>query len=454
MDYQSALDYVLGFADYERLPRSAVVFDLRRIEALLQRLGNPHQQPSSVHIAGTKGKGSTAAMIASVLTRAGYHTGLYTSPHLNTLRERMQIDGKPISEEEFAQLTAQLKPEIEAINLIGEFGQLTTFEILTALAMVYFKEKAVDFQVLEAGLGGRLDATNVVEPKVSVITSISYDHTDVLGNTLTEIAREKAGIIKPKSIVVSSPQHPEAMAMIERVCYEKEARLIRVGQEVTWQEKDFCLFGANSKNKLSTRSAILVNGRLNSYQINIPLLGEHQMENAATALAVLEVLIESGVRISPNSIIDGMAQVHWPGRLQILSTEPLFIVDGAHNADSARRLREAIRKYFQFEHLILIIGSSDDKDIAGIIGELASIVDGVIVTQSRHPRATPASKLIAEFSHWGVHPRVAEDMSSAITMAQGSAGSKDLICVTGSIFIVAEAIEYLEKLPAERYPKP
>jgi dihydrofolate synthase/folylpolyglutamate synthase len=448
MDYQSALDYVLGFADYERLPRSAIVFDLRRIEALLQRLGNPHQLPNSIHIAGTKGKGSTAAMIASVLSRAGYHTGLYTSPHIHTLRERIQIDGKLISEAEFAQFTAQLKPEIEAVNLDGEFGQLTTFEILTALAMAYFKENGVDFQVLETGLGGRLDATNVVEPRVSVITSISYDHTDVLGNTLSKIAKEKAGIIKPKGIVVSSPQHPEAMAVIERIAQEKEAKLIKVGQEVTWQEEGFYF-----RNKLEACSTALVKGRLGDYQLGIPLLGEHQLENAATASAALEVLIEAGVRILPDNIIEGMAQVHWPGRLQILATEPTFIVDGAHNTDSARRLREAIKKYFQFGRLILIIGSSNDKDTTGIIRELVPLTDTVIATQTHHPRAVQIPRLVAEFSRWGILAQTAQDVASAVTMAQALAETQDLICATGSLFFVAEVIEHLEKLPHEKYPK-
>ena len=239
VDYQAALDYILSFADYERMPRSALVFDLRRMELLLERLGNPQEAARSIHVAGTKGKGSTVAMIASILTCAGYRTGLYASPHLLSFTERIQVDGKPIAEDAFARLVELIKPEVEAVNEFGAFGELTTFEILTALAFAYFKEREADYQVLEVGLGGRLDATNVVKPEVCVITSVSFDHVDVLGDTLSQIATEKAGIIKPGSIVLCSPQSPEAMEVVERVCRERGVRLVRVGSDVTWQQKVF-----------------------------------------------------------------------------------------------------------------------------------------------------------------------------------------------------------------------
>jgi len=239
MNFPAAVDYILSFADYERLPRSALVFDLRRVEQLLERLGNPQNAARSVHIAGTKGKGSTAAMIASILTRSGYRVGLYTSPHLLSITERLQVDGKPIAEDTFARLVDMLKPEVEAVNQLGTYGELTTFELLTALAFIYFREMGVHYQVLETGLGGRLDATNVITPEVCVITSISYDHMDVLGDTLTKIATEKAGIIKPGSTMVCSPQFPEAMAVIERTCRERGVKLIKAGSDVTWERKSF-----------------------------------------------------------------------------------------------------------------------------------------------------------------------------------------------------------------------
>lgn len=434
-DFKAALDYVLGFADYERTSRSAVVFDLARIEALLKRLGNPHLAAKSVHITGTKGKGSTSAMIASVLSCSGYSTGLYTSPHLLTIRERIQIDGNPITEKEFARLVKNLKPEIEELNRSGGLGELTTYEILTAMTFVYFKEKRVDFQVMEVGLGGRLDATNVVKPEVCVITSISFDHMEVLGNTLAKIAAEKAGIIKPGITVVSAPQNPEALAVIEKVSREKGARLVKVGTEVTWQRTGFNLSGQSFKLK----------GLKGEYDLTIPLLGEHQLENAAIAVAALESLTDTEAKVSPDSMANGLAQVYWPGRLHILRRDPLLIVDGAHNADSAMKLGKALKQYFTFDRAILIAGVSGDKEIAGIVAELSSISSTVIVTAANHPRALAPSRLAAEFSRRGIEPRITGSVKSAVDLALSQAKPGDLICATGSLFVVSEVMEYLKK---------
>ena len=437
MDYQAALDYILNFADYERLSRSAVVFDLRRMDMLLEKLGSPQDAAESIHIAGTKGKGSTAAMIASVLTKAGYRTGLFTSPHLISFTERMQVDGSPIAEDAFARLTEVLKPEVEAVNRHGAFGELTTFELLTALAFIYFRENSVDYQVLETGLGGRLDATNVVKkPEVCVLTSISFDHMDVLGDTLSKIATEKAGIVKSGSVVVCAPQFPEAMAVIEKTCQERGARLVRVGGDVTWESEDFSPEGQSFE----------LTGMLRKYSLSIPLLGEHQLENAATAVAAIELLTGRGAKVSPQDIADGLSEVRWPGRLQILRREPWVIVDAAHNAYSVRRLREALGQYFTFERVILIIGASSDKDVTGIVAELASLPGEIIVTGSRHPRAVEPTVLAGEFSRQGITPEVAEDVASAMRLALGKATPEDCICATGSVFVIAEAVEYMAQL--------
>ena len=431
MDYQAALDYILSFADYERLSRSALVFDLRRMEMLLERLGSPQDAARSIHVAGTKGKGSTAAMIASILTRAGYRTGLYTSPHLLSFTERIQVDGNPVAEDAFGRLTEALKPEVEAVNRFGTFGELTTFELLTALAFTYFRETGVDYQVLETGLGGRLDATNMVKPEVCVITSISFDHMDVLGDTLTQIATEKAGIIKAGSVVVCSPQFPEAMAVIEKTCQERGARLVRVGSDVTWHRKSFSSEGQSFE----------MTGIKRKYHLNIPLLGEHQLENASTAVAVVEVLADLGAKVSLESIAEGLAQVHWPGRLQILRRKPRVIIDAAHNAYSARRLKEALEQYFTFDRVILILGASSDKDVAGMVAELAPLTSEVIVTGSHHPRAVEPAVLASEFSKWGVTPVVAESVASAVALALTRATPDDLVCATGSVFVIAEVME-------------
>ncbi|MBI3931333.1 MAG: bifunctional folylpolyglutamate synthase/dihydrofolate synthase [Chloroflexi bacterium] len=431
--YQQALDYIYSFIDYERepRPRDAVHYDLRRMAELLARLGSPHLKARTVHIAGSKGKGSVAAMIASALITSGYRTGLNTSPHLHVFNERIRVDGQLIPDEELVALVDKLKPEVEAVNEKATYGRLTTFELITALAFAYFKLKKVDFQVIEVGLGGRLDATNVVLPEVCVITSISLDHTEVLGNTLAEIATEKAGIIKDKSVVVTSPQADEVARVIKEACLSSQAKLVSVGSDVTWQ-------GLGSD---SSRQSLRVKGRLASYELSIPLLGQHQLENAATAVAALEVLAEKGFHISADSITNGLAQVSWPGRLQVLNRRPLVVVDGAHNPYSAGKLREALEQYFDFEGAILIIGVSSDKNIAGIVSELVPLFDKVIATHSIHPRAMPTAVVAAELGRHGVAARETEDIAVALPLALSLAGEQDLICVTGSLFVVAGAIE-------------
>jgi dihydrofolate synthase/folylpolyglutamate synthase len=435
MDFPAAVEYILSFADYERMPRSAVVFDLRRMEQLLDRLENPQNAAKSVHVAGTKGKGSTAAMTASILVQSGYRAGLYTSPHLLSIRERIQVDGRQISEDEFARLAESIKPEVEAVNTAGDFGELTTFEILTALAFAHFREKTVDYQVLETGLGGRLDATNVIKPEVCVITSISYDHTDVLGDTLSQIAGEKAGIIKPESIVITAPQSPEATKVLEEACRQREVKLVRVGRDVIWQRKSYGPEGQSFE----------VRGVRGEYHLKMPLVGEHQMENAATAVAVAEALAERGATITAEDIDRGIANVNWPGRLQILRRKPWVIVDGAHNGDSIRKLVQALRQYFTFEKAIVIFGASSDKNVAEMVAELASFPERVIISQSQHPRAVAAKRLAAEFASKDIASETAENVASAIERALSIAGPSDLVCATGSLFLVAEVMEYMLK---------
>ena len=438
MDYQQALDYIDSYTDYEKtpMPHAAANYDLRRVDELLARLGNPHLKARSVHIAGTKGKGSVAAMVASVLTVSGYTTGLYTSPHLHTLRERIRVNDKLISEDELVALVEKLKPEVEAVNQKATYGRLTTFELLTALGFAYFSSKGADFQVLEVGLGGTFDATNVINPEVCIITSISFDHMEVLGHTLTEIATEKAGIIKPGSIVVTSPQADEVDRVIKDTCLNRGAELVRVGSDVTWQSLGFNV----------NRQLLQVKGKLGSYELTTPLLGHYQLDNVATAVAALEVLAGNGFNISRDSIISGLTRVSWPGRFQILSHHPLVVVDGAHNPDSAHKLKQSLEQYFHPDRAIFIIGVSSDKDVAGVASELASLFDRVIVTRSRHPRAMAPAPIVAEFTRHGVETQAVDDVPAALSLALTLAGDRDLICVAGSLFIVAEAIEAANRL--------
>ncbi len=439
MNYRSALDYVLSFSDYERHPGAGYAerWDLRRMEELLERLGTPHLRRQTVHIAGSKGKGSTAAMIAAGTEAAGFKAGLYTSPHLHTMRERIKVSDRLITEDEFAQTVSRIKAAITEQNE-GRYGELSTFEILTALAFSYFEQKGCDFQVLETGLGGRLDATNVVpHPDVCVLTSISLDHTAVLGDTLAQIAAEKAGIIKRGTIVISAPQSSEAEAVIRSIAEEKGARLIVVGQEVTWHKTDAGL----------SNQSLTVKGIQGEYALRIPLLGEHQLENAATAVGALEAL-----GVGSEAIRQGLHKVDWPGRMQILSERPLLIADGAHNGDSAAKLVRSIKEYFTCEKSILILGTSADKNSAAIIAELAPFFDMVITTTSEHPRATDAKKLASQFRGVGTEAVITETVSQALEEARNRASSQDLICATGSLFLVAEVIEKVKGITGERYP--
>jgi dihydrofolate synthase/folylpolyglutamate synthase len=464
MNYEQALDYIFSYTDYEKVPMPHALgsYDLRRVEELLSRLGNPHLKARSVHIAGTNGKGSTAAMIASVLTCAGYDTGLYTSPHLSTIRERFRVNGRLITEVEFTDIVAKLKPEVGIVNQKATYGELTTFELLTALAFAYFSMKAVDFQVIEVGLGGKFDATNVIQPAVCVITAIGLDHTQVLGSSLAEIATEKAGIIKVGSTVVCSPQTEEVALVIEEVCRQRDARLIMVGRDVTWRSlgtngdrqllevsgiksKHGTRSDSGLRSKHETRSKIGMqneHGTRSLYKISIPLLGKHQMENAATAVAALEVLALKGFKIS-DSITDGLAQVSWPGRFQVLSRSPLLVVDGAHNPDAARKLKQSLAEYFSFRRAILIMGASEDKDVSGVVSELMPFFSEVIVTQSKHPRAMAVDQLQAVFKGYGVETQLAATVPEALSLALSRGEAQNLICVAGSLFVVAEAIEWV-----------
>lgn len=438
MNYQQAIDYINSYTDYEKIgmPHDPAFYDLRRVDELLSLLGDPHKQAVSVHITGTNGKGSVAVMVAAALTASGYSTGLYTSPHLHSWRERIRVDGELISESGLAQLVTDLKPHVEAVNEKATYGQLTTFEFLTAMAFAYFGKKGVKFQVLEVGMGGKFDATSVITPLVAIITTIGLDHTDVLGSTVAEIAAEKCGIIKPGSIVVISPQPPEAAEVIKQVCAERGARLITVGEDVSWRSLGSDLDGQRLR----------IEGRRGGYELSIPILGEHQLVNAATAVAALEVLADKGFDIPAKSIAKGFAQVDWPGRFQVLRRNPPVVVDGAHNIDAARSLKKALRQYFDFERGILVMGASDDKNIAGVVAELVPIFDRVIVTRSRHPRAMAPAPLAAEFTRHGLKALIAEDVPSALSQALAMAGEKELVCLAGSLFIVGEAMEAAAKL--------
>lgn len=450
MTCADALQFLDSFINYERVSPQIDegTFRLERVIWLLKQLGDPYQKFSSIHIAGTKGKGSTAAMVAGILNAAGFRTGLYTSPHLVDLRERIQISGTQIPEVRLAQLVEMIRPLAERYQTEkeSEWGVLTWFEVFTTLAFLFFAGERVDFAVLETGLGGRFDATNVVQPKVCGITSISLDHTAILGGDLASIAREKAGIIKEGVSVVSSPQLPQVMEVLQKIAIEKKAPFYEVGNQIR-------LEGKIQRDRQRRKQSFQAIGRLGSYgPLTISLLGDYQVSNALTAIGIVECLKEknrgqppiSGDSIPAQAIADGLARAQWPGRLQVLRERPLVVVDGAQNKASAAALAQALPEWFQYDRLLLIIGISKDKDQQGILSELSRIAHQVIVTRADHPRATSVDhlasmvdpkKLIGKFSH----------ADQALQKAQRMVSSGDLILVTGSLFLVGEAIQAMQK---------
>ena len=430
--YQETLNYLYRFVDYS-LTRSFQFtpdkFDLGRMVAFMEHLGHPDQAYPILHVAGTKGKGSVAAMCASALRAAGYKVGVYTSPHLHDYAERIQIDGQPIAHAEMVALVEEIKPALD-----GAFSHLTTFEISTALAFLYFARRGATAVVAEVGLGGRLDATNVVMPKVCVITSLSYDHMNVLGNTLAEIAGEKAGIIKPGVPVVLAPQKDEARLVVERVAAERAAPLIQVGLDYRFDRLASSLDGQTVTVWKEGQADQLL-------RLFIPLLGSHQVENAATAFAALATWRENGMPLSDAAILDGFARVTWPGRFEILRRSPPVVVDSAHNRDSAARLHQALLEYFPELPIVLIFGASEDKDVAGMFDELITPqrppIRQVIATRSYHPRAMEPEQLVELAQQRGAPAKVVGAVEDALEEAVRLAGSDALVLAAGSIFIAA-----------------
>jgi dihydrofolate synthase/folylpolyglutamate synthase len=380
-------------------------------------------------------------MIASIAQDSGLKAGLYTSPHLCSIRERIRVDADMISEAAFATLVSELMPHIEAAGMAGVRRYRTFFEILTAMALVHFQRSAVDLAVLEVGLGGRLDATNVATPLVSVITSISLDHTEVLGDTVPKIAREKAGIIKPCGLAVVAPQRQEALTVIREVCAAQQARLHDVAAEWCWQPLEYSWEG----------SVFDLQGGVRSYPaLEIPLAGPHQLVNATTAIATAEQLQGHGLPISVDGIRQGVKQVRWEGRLETVSRQPWIVLDGAHNRDSARCLREALKTCFQYRRLILVLGISGNKNLEGIIEELAPMATMTVATRALVPRAASPQRVATLAAKWCDQVIAEEDPERALVQALAETQPDDLLLVTGSLYLVGDAKRLLPDLLVAR----
>ena len=427
--YNQALDYLYSFVDYSLKHISELAkaeFNLDRMFGLMEELGNPQQKYPIIHVAGTKGKGSVASLCASALKAGGYKTGLYTSPHLWDYTERVQINGEPISHKQLIELVEEIKPAVAKIP------KLTTFEITTALGLLAFAKNNVNAAVIEVGLGGRLDATNIVTPNVSVITSLSYDHMAVLGNTLAEIAGEKAGIIKDGIPVVSAPQADEALAVLELVARAMNSQLILVGKDVKFERLKSSLNGQSIR--LSSFYFPLSN-QDKTLDITIPLLGIHQIENAAIAYTALKA---SGIPISDEAIQRGFAEVKWPARFEILRREPPIVIDSAHNRDSARRLRETLDEYFPEIPVILIFCALEDKDIDGMLEELKPRLERVVATRADHPRAPSAEWIAEQVKEAGIPVEAVSPVASALERALELAGDRKLVVSAGSVAFAGE----------------
>ena len=434
--YRQALDYILSFADFERTGRFADRPDLAPVLSLLACLGDPHLGRTTVHIAGSKGKGSVAAMVESILRHAGMRTGLFTSPHLHSFCERIRIDGQPVGEEEFARLVEAVKPAAEAVAAASPQRQLVTFDLLTAMAFLAFRQWQVQVQIVEVGLGGRLDSTNVFpEKEACIITPISLEHTAILGDSVDKIAREKAAIIRGGSAVIMAPQaYGEAEAEIRRAAAQAGSKVVEVARAYAWERLDHDL-GGQTFRLAGPGGARLPDGQVR--QLWLPLLGGHQLANAATAVACIEALGAFGLAIAEDAIGQGLAAVRWPGRLEVLSRRPLIVADGAHNRDSARHLRQSLVDYFACRRATFIVGTLKDKDIEGMAAELAPLAGAVIASGFDHPRAMAATEVAAAFARAGVPVQVRENLAQALQEAVAPGGPESLICIAGAVAFAA-----------------
>jgi dihydrofolate synthase/folylpolyglutamate synthase len=420
-----ALEWLCSFDKY------GWIFGLERITFLLEQLGNPHRELKVIHVTGTNGKGSVCKCISSILQKAGYTVGLYLSPHIERFSERIVINDEEIPAEDLAMLVAQVRPLVEEMK--QNDNTPTFFEIVTSLAFLYFKDRTVDYAVVEVGLGGRFDATNMVTPLVSVITNISLEHTDILGKDITSIALEKSGIIKDHIPVITAATQ-DARETIEHVAKQRNAPLTGIDHTM-WKRISF----------KQGCQVFVIHGSFKDYTVKTSLLGKHQGENIAVAITAIEQVQMNGVYISDNDILDGVADVTYPGRMEIVSEKPFILLDGAHNPDGMNMLIKTIREDFSFHRLIVILGVLKEKDIKTMGSAIAPLSDVIIVTKSTNPRASDplVLKQIIESVDPNKKIYVETSIPEAIEHAKRLAKQKDMICVSGSLFTVGEARSYL-----------
>jgi dihydrofolate synthase/folylpolyglutamate synthase len=452
--YKNAVEsmYALG---HELAQTPSHKFDLAHMRVLLAALGNPERRFPSVLIAGTNGKGSTAATLASILRASGLRTGLYTSPHLVRINERIRINGEEIADDRFGLLHDVVERTAERLIEDGKLPwHPSFFEMLTAIAFEHLATSKVDIAVLEVGMGGRLDATNVVEPRVSVITDISLDHQKFLGNTVTEIAREKVGIIRPGGVVVTLPQHPEANDVIGHAILDADARGVSAVQYVppvspgaaTHYKKRFTAEGTDTTEAAGPESEYLLEVMGREILVETPLVGRHQLRNVALAVAAAEELSKQGYPVTAESIERGIRETHWPGRFQVIPATtgwPEIVLDVAHNPAGAWALRSALSSRYENRQMIFVFGAMRDKAIAEISEILFPLTERVIATSADNPRSATPEEIRNAASRSNTEIEAAPDVTSALERARAMAGRYAIVVVTGSIYVIGEAMRTL-----------
>ncbi len=425
--YEETIDWLFNLHRFGSKP------GLKVIRHLLTLMGNPHENFKSIHITGTNGKGSTTAMISSILMEAGYKTGMFTSPHLTNFSERIQINGEEIQKKDVLRILHVIRPIAENMSTSEEPGirHPTFFEVITALCFKYFSEKNVDIAVLEVGMGGKLDATNVVHSLVSVITNVSLEHTQVLGDTVLEIAEKKAGIIKPHSIVITATENDDVYELFKQRSILSNSEIFRVGKNIHYKKTESSL--ENQKFSLK--------GIVNEYpKLEIPLLGEFQIINAATAVGAVEALTYHNIEIPFNSIIHGLKNVKWPARLEIMQQKPLVLIDAAKDVEAIKAVKNSILSDFKYDKLISVVSISSDKKISQMLEHLGDVTDFFIFTTHKvQGRAANPNTLGKEIERWKKPYEVIPDIEEAIKKALKSATEDDLILIIGSVFLVGEA---------------
>lgn len=441
--YEDAMAYLYAMTDYEKqrmIRYNVITFDLTRMYEMLAALGNPHQKVKCVHVAGTKGKGSTSTMIARMLEANGYSVGLYTSPHITSVHERIEVNSACITNDEIVELINIVRPVVDKITQNGR--KPTFFEMLTTMAFVHFANRNTDFAVLETGMGGRLDSTNVVTPEVSVITSISIDHQRQLGKTVDLIAAEKAGIIKKGVPVVTVTQQPQALDVIKNRAAALGCQINIVGEDIDFS----CRFEASREDGPHTRICVLTPTSKFEH-LKVPLPGEHQALNCGLALAAMDCLKKIGHAIDDEKSVAGLGMVKMPGRLQVVYNNPRVVVDMAHNAASIKALIQTIGQHIPYDSMVMIFGCNADKDITGMLDELQYGADKVIFTRSSSPRAVRPDELAEIYTEQSNRMcQTALSLGDALKIAGSAVTREDVICITGSVYLVGDAIKRFNRI--------